>query len=362
MNQFPLLMIPGPTKIPPDVARRMCEPIIPHRSKEFSAILKDIYSNLKYVFQTKNDVFIFASSGTGAMCSALENLINNGDKVLCLESGVFGRRFEFIAKSLGADVHTMSVKVGGVISPDILEDYLSKNKTKIVTLTYSETSTGAANDVKTLCSIIKKYGAISVVDGISAIASMEFKMDEWGVDVAVAASQKGFMVPPGLSFLCAGDEALKTFKKCQTKSTYFNWEYYINTVKENSVPFTPPVTLLYGLDESLKLIQTEGIENVVLRHKNLAMYLRNSLKDNGFKLLTDDDKNASYTSTAVISENISSVKIIKLMKERYNIYIANGQLELKNKIFRIGTIGCVTKSEVEATVNALKDIFDFDNI
>lgn len=356
MRDKTFLMIPGPTPVPESALIEMAKHPMAHRSKEFSNILKEVYEDLKYVFQTKNDVFLFTASGTGAMCAALENIVNEGDKVLCLVIGNFGARWAKIAESRGAEVIKLEVPLGEVIKPQMLEEALNKNKgIKIVTLTHSETSTGAANDVKTLCSIIKKYGALSVVDGITSLCAMEFKTDEWNIDVALSGSQKGFMIAPGLSFLTASEEAFKMHEKCKYPSFYFNWKEHKKSLAKDTTPFTPAVNLITSLHASLKMIKEEGIENVNKRHKKLSLALRAAIKTIGLKLFVEDDNNASYAITSILPpEGITVPDIRKTLKDDYDIIVANGQGSLENKIFRIGTLGFVCERDLIMAVGALE--------
>lgn len=356
MRDKTFLMIPGPTPVPESALIEMAKHPMAHRSKEFSNILKEVYDDLKYVFQTKNDVFLFTASGTGAMCAALENIVNEGDKVLCLVIGNFGARWAKIAESRGAEVIKLEVPLGEVIKPQMLEEALNKNKDiKIVTLTHSETSTGAANDVKTLCSIIKKHGALSVVDGITSLCAMEFKTDEWNIDVALSGSQKGFMIAPGLSFLTASEEAFKMHEQCKYPSFYFNWKEHKKSLAKDTTPFTPAVSLISSLHTSLKMIKEEGIENVNKRHKKLSLALRAAIKTIGLKLFVEDDNNASYTITSILPpEGITVPDIRKTLKDDYDIIVANGQGSLENKIFRIGTLGFVCERDLIMAVGALE--------
>ena len=356
MRDKTFLMIPGPTPVPESALIEMGKHPMAHRSKEFSNILKEVYDDLKYVFQTKNDVFLFTASGTGAMCAALENIVNEGDKVLCLVIGNFGARWAKIAESRGAEVIKLEVPLGEVIKPQMLEEALNKNKDiKIVTLTHSETSTGAANDVKTLCSIIKKHGALSVVDGITSLCAMEFKTDEWNIDVALSGSQKGFMIAPGLSFLTASEEAFKMHEQCKYPSFYFNWKEHKKSLAKDTTPFTPAVSLISSLHTSLKMIKEEGIENVNKRHKKLSLALRSAIKTIGLKLFVEDDNNASYAITSILPpEGITVPDIRKTLKDEYDIIVANGQGSLENKIFRIGTLGFVCKRDLIMAVGALE--------
>lgn len=356
MRDKTFLMIPGPTPVPESALIEMARHPMAHRSKEFSNILKEVYEDLKYVFQTKNDVFLFTASGTGAMCAALENIVNEGDKVLCLVIGNFGARWAKIAESRGAEVIKLEVPLGEVIKPQMLEEALNKNKDiKIVTLTHSETSTGAANDVKTLCSIIKKHGALSVVDGITSLCAMEFKTDEWNIDVALSGSQKGFMIAPGLSFLTASEEAFKMHEQCKYPSFYFNWKEHKKSLAKDTTPFTPAVSLISSLHTSLKMIKEEGIENVNKRHKKLSLALRSAIKTIGLKLFVEDDNNASYAITSILPpEGITVPDIRKTLKDDYDIIVANGQGSLENKIFRIGTLGFVCERDLIMAVGALE--------
>ncbi len=362
MKDKTFLMIPGPTPVPESVMMEIAKHPIGHRSSEFSSILKEVYENLKYVFQTKNHVFLFTSSGTGAMCAALENLVNEGDNVLCLSLGNFGNRWAKIAESRGAVVEKIEVEPGEVINPDVLRTRLAEDtdkKIKIVTLTHSETSTGAANDIKTLCSIIREHGAISVVDGVTSVCAMPCKPDEWGIDVLVSGSQKGFMIPPGLAFLTCNERAWKVYEQCKHPSFYFDWAAHKKAVEGDTTPFTPAVNLIVGLNQALKMIKDEGIENMNARHKRHSMALRKALRAINLELLVKDDKNASYSITSILPpEGISVPDIRSTMKKDYDIVVANGQNKLKDKIFRMGTLGFVCDRDLIAAVGALEATLD----
>ena len=358
MRDKTFLMIPGPTPVPESVILETAKHPIGHRSSEFSKILENVYANLKYVFRTSNDVFVYTSSGTGAMCAALENLINEGDHVLSLVLGNFGNRWAKIAQSCGAIVDKIEVDTGEVINPEALKQKLAEDtekKIKIVTLTQSETSTGAANDIKTLCSIIKEHGALSVVDGVTSVCAMECSPDEWGIDVLVSGSQKGFMIPPGLAFLVANEKAWKVYEQCKHPSFYWDWASYRKSVRANSTPFTPAVNLFVGLNKALEMIKEEGIENMNARHKRHSTVLRNAVRSIGLELVVKDDKNASYSITSIYPpEGISVPDIRKILKDDFDIVVANGQNALKDKIFRMGTLGFVCDRDLISAVGALE--------
>lgn len=360
MQDKTFLMIPGPTPVPESVLLAMAKHPIGHRSSEFSDILKEVYADLKWLFQTKNEVFIFAASGTGAMEAALANIVNQGDKILSLVIGNFGARWVKIAQSRGAIVEKLEVELGDVIRPQDLKAKLAqdtKKDIKIVTLTHSETSTGAKNDIQTLCKIIKDHGAISVVDGVTSVGCMDVKMDEWGIDVLVSGSQKGFMIPPGLAFLAASERAWKFYEACQYPSFYFDWGAHKKAVLENTTPWTPAVNLIFGLHEALKMMKKEGLSNIYARHQKLALGLRAAVKALGLELLVKDDENASYAITSILPpRGISVPDIRSSFKNDFDIIVANGQNTLKDKIFRMGTLGFVSERDLITAVGALEGV------
>jgi aspartate aminotransferase-like enzyme len=360
MQDKTFLMIPGPTPVPESVLLAMAKHPIGHRSTEFSEILKQVYTDLKWLFQTKNEVFIYAASGTGAMEAALSNLVNQGDKVLSLIIGNFGARWAKIAQSRGAVVEKIEAELGGIIKPEDLKAKLAQDvnkEIKIVTLTHSETSTGAKNDIKTLCKLIKNHGAISVVDGVTSVGAMEVKMDEWEIDVLVSGSQKGFMIPPGLAFLAASERAWKVHEACMYPSFYFDWKAHRNAVLEDTTPYTPAVNLIFALHESLKIMKKEGLENIYARHKKLALGLRNAIRALGLELFVKDDEQASYAITSIYPPKGVSVPDIRNgFKKDYDIVVANGQNTLKDKIFRMGTLGFVSERDLITAVGSLEAV------
>lgn len=360
MQDKTFLMIPGPTPVPESVLLAMAKHPIGHRSSEFSDILKDVYADLQWLFQTKNEVFVYAASGTGAMDAALSNLVNQGDRVLCCIIGNFGARWAKIAASRGAVVEKLEAELGNVIKPEDLKAKLAldtKKEIKIVTLTHSETSTGAKNDIKTLCKIIKDHGAISVVDGVTSVGCMEVKMDEWGIDVLVSGSQKGFMIPPGLAFLAASKRAWELHEKCLYPSFYFDWKAHKKAVLEDTTPWTPAVNLIFALHEALKMLKKEGLENIYARHKKLALGLRAAVKDLRLNLFVEKDENASYAITSILPpKGISVPDIRNTFKNDYDIVVANGQNQLKDKIFRMGTLGFVSERDLITAVGTLEAV------
>lgn len=358
MKDKMFLMIPGPTPVPESALLALAKHPIGHRTPEFSALLKEVFEDLKLIFQTKEDVFVFASSGTGAMEAAIFNLVNPGDKVLSLVIGNFGERWAKIAASRGADVEVINADWGNAIDPAVLKAKLDADvnkEIKFVTLTHNETSTGVTNDVKALNEIIQAHGALSIVDGITSIGAIPLKMDEWGVDVVVTGSQKGFMIPPGLAFLSCSQKAWKVYEQCKYPSFYFNFGAHKKAVAENSTPYTPAVSLIVSLKETLNMMKSEGLDAMYHRHAILAKGLRAAVRALNLNLYVEDDSIASNAITAILPpEGISVADIRKTLKQDFDITVADGQGKLKGNIFRMGHLGFVSFRDMLGCVGALE--------
>lgn len=358
MKDKQFLMIPGPTPVPETALLAMAKHPMGHRSSEFSAVLKEVFEDLKWLFQTKQDVFILTASGTGAMEAAIYNLVNAGDKVLSLVIGNFGERWAKIAKMRGADVETISVDWGQAISPDVLRQRLAQDinkEIKFVTLTHNETSTGVTNPLKELNDIIQEHGAISIVDGVTSVGALPLKMDEWGIDVVVSGSQKGFMIPPGLAFIACSERAWKAHENCQNPSFYFNLKAYKKSAADNTTPYTPNVSLIMALRETLKMMKAEGLENICDRHAKLAAGLRAAVRSMGLQLFVEDDSIASNAITAILPpEGITVPDIRKTLNKDFDIVVANGQNQLQDKIFRMGHLGFVSERDIITAVGSLE--------
>ena len=258
MKDKQFLMIPGPTPVPESVLLAMAKHPLGHRSSEFSAIMKEVYQDLKWLFQTKEDVFVYTSSGTGAMEAAISNLVDPGDKVLSLVIGNFSERWAKIAEMRGADVERITAEWGQASDPAILKERLNQDinkEIKFVTFIHNETSTGVTNDVETISRIIREHGAISIMDGVTSVGAIPLKMDEWGIDVVVSGSQKGFMIPPGLAFLACSQKAWQAYENCKNPSFYFNFGAYKKSIAADTTPYTPNVSLIVALREALSMMK-----------------------------------------------------------------------------------------------------------
>lgn len=358
MQDKELLMIPGPTPVPESVLQAVGRHPIGHRSPEFSKIFMNTTEKLQWLGQTKNDVFIYTASGTGAMEAGIANTINRGDKVLSLVIGVFGKRFADIAELYGAEVTRIEKEPGECVSPEELEQALAKGPFKAVTLTHSETSTGTANDIDTLIPMIKKSNPDTLVmlDAVTSLACMNVEIDRLEIDVCVSGSQKGFMLPPGLSFIYVSDKAYKAKESCTTPVFYFCWKEARKALDANTTPWTPNISLIVALEQALEMMHAEGLENIIARHKDLRDTLRQGIKDLGLKLLTED-ASASCAITAIWPpEGVAVPDLRKAFKQDWDITVANGQRHLKDKLFRMGHLGFVSKRDILTGLAALKEV------
>lgn len=358
MQEKELLMIPGPTPVPESVLQAVGKHPIGHRSPEFSKIFMNATEKLQWLGQTKNDVFIYTASGTGAMEGGIANTINRGDKVLSLVIGVFGKRFADVAELFGADVTRIEKEPGECVSPEELEAALANGPYKAVTLTHSETSTGTANDIDTLIPMIKKANPDTLVmlDAVTSLGCMNVEIDKLEIDICVSGSQKGFMLPPGLSFIYVSEKAYKAKETCTTPVYYFCWKEAKKALNDKTTPWTPNVSLIVGLERALEMMHAEGLENIIARHKDLRDTLRQGIKDLGLKLLTED-KSASCAITAIWPpEGVAVPDLRKAFKSDWNITVANGQRHLKDKLFRMGHLGFVSKRDVLTGLTCLREV------
>lgn len=358
MKDKQFLMIPGPTPVPERALLAMAKHPPGHRSADFSAVLKEVYENLKWLFQTKEDVFIYTSSGTGAMEAAIFNLVNPGDKVLSLVIGNFSERWAKIAEMRGAEVERITSGWGQASDPEVLRQRLDQDinkEIKFVTLIHNETSTGVTNDLQTLSSIIKEHGAVSIVDGVTSVGAIPVKTDEWGIDILVSGSQKGFMIPPGLAFLTCSQKAWKVYEECKNPSFYFNFGAYRKAVADSSTPYTPNVSLILALQETLRMMKEEGLEEIYSRHADLALKIRTGIKELGLNLFVEDDSIASNVITAIYPpDGVSVPDIRKTLNKDFDIVVANGQGKLADKIFRMGHLGFVSQRDVITALGSLE--------
>jgi aspartate aminotransferase-like enzyme len=339
-----LLLTPGPTNVPARVLAKTALPMIHHRTKEFQAILERVNANLQKVFYTSQPVLTFAASGTGAMEATITNLLSKGDTVLSFSAGKWGERYRDIAKVYGMDVKSFELNYGEAFSARQVEEGLKANpNAKAVLITLCETSTAVTHPVCEIAAVTRKSGALLMVDAISGLACDELRMDEWGIDVVVCGSQKGFMLPPGLAFVAINERAQGAIAKSNLPKYYFNFADTLKALKKNDTPFTSAVSLYRGLDEALVMLLEEGMESVWKRHATTAKFVREKLSSLGLELFS---KAASNGLTAVVMpQGIASGDVIKVMRDGHSVVMADGQGELQGKIVRFAHMGAGCNAE-----------------
>lgn len=352
-----LLMIPGPVPVHPRVLRALSRPIYGHRTSEFRALLEEIEKMLKPLFGTKGPVFMLTGSGTAGMDAAIRTFVKPGDKVLSLVAGKFSERFAEIARTAGGKVVEVNVEWGRAIKPEIVEKALREHPdTKVVTMTHNETSTGVLQPASEIAKVVKEHGAILVVDGITSVGGDYVKMDEWGLDVVVAGSQKCLGIPPGLAFVAVREELIDYIERNEESFAYYTdlkryWEIW---KKSKDLPFTGGISLFYALYESLKIIHEEGIENRIRRHRLMAKMTRAGFTALGLELFAEKGYE-SNTLTAVKYPPSISDKDFRAKMRAHGILVAGGQAHLKGKIFRVAHMNLTAEREV-LTVLAIAEL------
>jgi aspartate aminotransferase-like enzyme len=349
------LFSPGPTMLPPEILLKMAEPIMHHREPEFEKIFGEIREGLKYLFQTKNEVLIFTSSGTGAMEGAVSNLLAKGDKALVVRGGKFGERWGEICKAFAIEFIPIDVEWGKAVDPQRIKKALESDPSiRAVYTQASETSTGVKHPVKEIADIVQKYeNTVIVVDAITGIGVFDLPMDPWGLDVVVSGSQKALMLPPGLSFVALSDKAWEFVERSNLPKFYFDFKKELKSAQKNQNSFTPAISLFVGLRESLNLIRREGLASVFERHEKLAAATRSAVKALGLDLYAPDSPSNALTAVKV-PEGISGGKLKNLFFEKFGITVAGGQDQAKGKIIRIAHLGYYNRLDMVMVISALE--------
>lgn len=350
------LLTPGPTPLPPEICEALSRPIIHHRTPQFQSILKEAEEGLKEVFQTKNDVFILTSSGTGAMEAAVVNLLSWGDKALVIQGGKFGERWTELCEAYGIKPITINVEWGKALDPAVLKQYLEKEQAvKAVFATLCETSTGVTFDIKALAQAIRDTEAVLVVDAISGLGAVDLAMDDWGVDVVVCGSQKGLMLPPGLGFISVSKKAWKLVEASQCPKYYFDLKDAKKALEKTDTPFTPAIGLVIALNEALKIMRQEGLENIFKRHHKLAEATRAAMVALGLELFSLDAGSDAVTAVKVPA-GVDGEKLVKTMRDEYGVTIAGGQGEMKGKLIRIAHMGYISEFDIILGISCLEKV------
>jgi aspartate aminotransferase-like enzyme len=352
---YQLLRIPGPTPVPPSVERAMLSPMIGHRNQETKDLLRRLKPGLQKVFGTNEDVMLIAGSGTAGLEIAVCNTVNPGDEVLVIVTGSFGERFAKICEAYHLQVHRIRFPNGKALQPKAIKTFLETNPTiKAVFATYCETSTGVLNPIQDLAIQIKQASdALLIVDGVSCVGAVDTKMDDWGIDILVTGSQKAFMLPPGLTLVAVSQKAWSHIYHNKQPRYYFDLRKYQQSLYHNTTPFTPPLSLLFGLEESVRLIEKEGLFTVYKRHKIMKEMIRAAFTALDLDLLTND-LDASPTVTAVKAIDFSAEELRKIAKKEFNLVLAGGQNELKGEIFRVGHMGYCSPADMLLTISLIE--------
>ena len=346
------LLTPGPTMVPEEVLLELARPMVHHRTPGFRKILAEVVEGLQYVFQTKSDVLVLASSGTGGMEAAVANLLSPGDKALVVRGGKFGERWAEMCETFGISPVCIDVEWGEAVAPERIQEALEEHPDiGAVFTTLCETSTGVATDIKTIGEIVRERPACLVVDAISGIGAMECRMDDWGVDVLVAGSQKALMCPPGLAFVTVSKKAWARIEGRKPAAYYFDLKKARASLTKGDTPFTPAIVLVRGLSKALQLIRAEGIEHVWQRHAVLADAVRTATSALGLELLAKRPANAL---TAVCAPPGTDPGDIISGMLKLGVRVAGGQEKLKGKILRIAHMGYVDELDIVACISALE--------
>jgi alanine-glyoxylate transaminase/serine-glyoxylate transaminase/serine-pyruvate transaminase len=339
------LQIPGPTNVPDRVLRAIDNATMDHRGPEFGRMGLEIFEGLKAVFQTKQPVVIYPASGTGAWEAALVNTLSPGDQVLMFETGHFASLWQKMAGKLGVSVELVTTDWRRGVDPAAVEAKLkedTQHRIKAVCVVHNETSTGVTSRIAPVRKAIDAAGhpALFMVDTISSLASIDYRHDEWGVDVTVAGSQKGLMLPPGLSFNCVSEKARKASQSAKLPRSYWSWEEMLANNKSGYFPYTPATNLLYGLREALRMLQEEGLANVFARHARHAEATRRAVRAWGLEILCAVPEEYSNTLTAVmLPAGHDADNLRKIILEAYDMSLGTGLGKLAGKVFRIGHLG-----------------------
>ncbi|HZV95538.1 MAG TPA: alanine--glyoxylate aminotransferase family protein [Candidatus Nitrosocosmicus sp.] len=350
------LMAPGPTPVPSNVLLAMAQPMIHHRTPAYDALFAEVRAGLKRLFQTTQDVLPFASSGTGAMEGAVANTLSAGDTVLLLRAGKFAERWEEICRAFGVTVVPLSAPFGDTVPAAAFAEALRRHpEARAVLMQHSESSTGVLHDVRGIAAATRHSQAILIVDAVSSLGIADLQMDAWGVDVVVSGSQKGLMLPPGLSLCAVSQKAWGHVRTSRLPKYYFDFTAEAKSVAKGEAHFTPAVSIMVGLREVLRMLEAEGLANTFRRHDRLARATRAGVEALGLEIFAKATPSPALTPV-VAPAGIDSEKILATYSTSHNITIAGGQGEMKGRVFRLGHMGYVAEFDVISALAALEQV------
>jgi alanine-glyoxylate transaminase/serine-glyoxylate transaminase/serine-pyruvate transaminase len=357
------LQIPGPTNVPDRVLRAMDMPVMDHRGPEFASLGREVLDGMRAIFQTTAHVIIYPSSGTGACEAALSNALTPGDRLVIMETGWFSQvAWRQVAERLGLQVDYVPGTWQRGASPDDLEARLApdrQHQIKAVVVVHNETSTGAVSHLSQIRAVMNRlrHPALLITDAVSSLASLDYRHDEWEVDVAVSGSQKGLMVPPGLGFNAVSEKALAaaTNKKVRTPSSYWDWHEMLRINASGYFPYTPATTLLYGLREALAMLQEEGLANSFSRHRRYGEATRAAVRAWGLETVCQEPADVSNVTTAVLlPEGHNADRLRQVILERFDMSLGTGLGQLAGKAFRIGHLGSFNDLMLAGTLSGVE--------
>lgn len=353
-----LLFIPGPVTVSEHVLAAMSKPLIDHRGPQFAALVQRIDEGLRPVFGTRDaDILLLGSSGTGGLEAAIASAFSPGDTVLAAPVGVFGRRLIAIAQTYGVNVDVLDTDLGFALDPQALAQQLqadTKRRYKGIFLTHNETSTGVQNDMAAIAPIVREHGAITVVDSVSGMGATEFLMDEWGYDVVISASQKVFAAPPGMAMVAVSPRAWKAIESAKTPRFYFDLLKAREFARVGQTPWTPPVSVLFALDAALAHYHAEGAQHVWHRHAMYAQAIRAAFTALGIGVFSQPGAHSVTVVAGNVPSGVEAATLLRKLREERGVSLSGGQLELKGKIVRMGTMGDVSQTDVLGALGALE--------
>jgi len=350
------LQIPGPTNVPDRILRAIDQPTIDHRGPDFRQLMHEVLAGLQAIFQTSQPVIIYPSSGTGAWEAVLVNTLSPGNRVLMFETGHFATLWRNMAEKLGLDIQFVPGDWRHGVDPALVEELLSRDQTyriRAVMVVHNETSTGVTSRIPEIRAALDRAGhpALLMVDTISSLASIDYRHDEWGIDVTVACSQKGLMLPPGLGFNAISQKALAASQLARLPRSYWAWDAILATNAKGFYPYTPATNLLYGLREAITMLQEEGLPAVFTRHARLAEATRSAVRAWGLEILCQNPVEYSNTLTAaVVPDGYNADKLREMILEQYDLSLGTGLGRLQGKVFRIGHLGALNDLMVAGTL------------
>jgi len=347
------LFTPGPTPLPPEVIRAMTQPMIHHRWPDYAELHDQVRKGLQYALQTQNEIMILTTSGTGAMEASVANLHSPGERVMVIRGGNFGERWAKICQAYGLDVLPVDIPWGETFEPDQVSRHLEKDAhIAAVYATLCETSTGVAHDLKALADVVRPHAALLVVDAVSGLCAEPLDTEGWQVDVVAAATQKGLMCPPGISFVSLNEAAWKRVERSKLPKFYWDFKEMRKFSEKNQTPYTPAITTLYGLKAALDIIREEGLEDVLARHTRLARICREAMK--ALNLVLFARRPANALTAVSVPEGIDGTRLLRHIYQEVGAVVAGGQAQLKGRIFRLAHMGYADELDLIAAVAALE--------